>query len=353
LRRCPTGLVGLLVVAALIGAGCGGTERQRRPVRSPTVLGVVDNTQGWGTAMGAEQDLAVRAGAGWLREELFWSQVEPRRGQRRWEGFDRLVVGAAHRGLRVLPLLSDTPAWARPADGGLPTRAAAYGAFVRDAVARYGPSGTFWRAHPRLERRLAPRWFELWNEPYLVPQSHPNADAERYARLAAAGVRGGRRANPAARFLLAADSSNAGRPGAAAPWLDALDAAVPGVVRMADGIAVHPYAVDAAETLRAIDELRGVLRARGVRRPLWITEIGWSTCRQRDGCVSERAQAGELRALLRALLAPAHHGVHTLFVYRLRDLRPDGGHETSFGLLRADGARKPAWSVLRRAATGG
>src|SRR4051812_22765553 len=166
---------------------------------------------GYGPSMGREQALARAAGASWLREEIQWSVVEPRRGARRWRAYDRLFAAAARRGLRLLPLLSDTPAWATTPNRRLPVRTEAYGAFVRDAVARYGPSGTFWHNHPALDHALAPAWFELWNEPYLVgPVVDDQLEADRYAALVHAGVAGGRSANPRARFLAAIDTSLAG-----------------------------------------------------------------------------------------------------------------------------------------------
>ncbi len=346
------GLVASLLTVAVLGAGgCGGGEDQTRPPGPPPpVLGLVDNTVGWGTSMGHEQDLAVRAGARWLREELFWNEVEPERGVRRWGRFDRLFVSAARRGLRVLPLLSDTPDWARPVEGGLPTDTDGYAAYVGDAVRRYGPGGTFWREHPKLDARLAPRWFELWNEPYLVPEPHPGADAERYAKLAAAGMRAGRAANPAARFLVAVDTENSGRTNVTAPWLDGIETSVSGVLRTADGFAVHPYAPNASRSLGALDELQAQLQMRGVHHPLWITEIGWTTCDDGDGCVSEDRQAANLDGLLGALRSRYRRTIRAVFVYRLRDLRPEGEHQSAFGLLRTDASRKPAWAAFRRAA---
>jgi hypothetical protein len=62
----------------------------------------------------------------------------------------------------VLPILDSPPAWARGA--GLQR---AYAAFTAQAVARYGPGGSFWRAHPQW-RAATPVWFELWNEPYIA-----------------------------------------------------------------------------------------------------------------------------------------------------------------------------------------
>ncbi|MCW2982672.1 MAG: hypothetical protein JWR63_242, partial [Conexibacter sp.] len=314
-------------------------------------LGLVANTLGYGTSMGREQDLIRRAGAPWLREEILWSLVEPRRGARHWAPFDRLFASAAARGLRILPLLSDTPSWAVTPNRRLPTRTAAYGAFVRDAVARYGPGGTFWRAHRRYDAGLAPAWFELWNEPYLAgPEPDDQLDADRYAALVRAGVDAGRAASAKARFLVALDTSAAGHPGIAERWLSRLLTADPDLLRRADGIAAHPYNIGLGLEENALDELEVALKDHGASLPIWVTEIGWSTCTQQGGCVSEQRQARDLSTFLDMVRARYAGRVAAVFVYRLRDLavRPRFDREGAFGLIRADGARKPAWSAFHR-----
>jgi hypothetical protein len=345
----------LLLVLALAVAACGGGKRGQdgTAAAAPVLrLGLVANTVGYGTSMGREQDLVKRAGATWLREELLWSVVEPRRGARRWASYDRLFAGAAARGLRMLPLLSDTPAWAVTPNHRLPTRTEAFGAYVRDAVARYGVGGTFWRAHPQYDAKLAPTWFELWNEPYLVgPQPDDALAAARYAALARAGIAGGRSANPDARFLVAVDTSAAGHPGVPERWLGPLLAADPDLLKEADGIAAHPYNIGLGLEENALDELEIALKAHGAGTlPIWVTEIGWSTCTVQGGCVSEDRQARDLTTFLGMIRARYANRVEAVFVYRLRDLvvRPDFDREGAFGLIGVDGRRKAAFNAFHR-----
>jgi polysaccharide biosynthesis protein PslG len=343
----------ILVLAALVATfalGCGGGDGRAADKRTLR-LGLVANTIGYGTAMGREQDLIVRAGAPWMREEILWSVVEPRRGARRWAAFDRMFAAAAARGLRVLPLLSDTPSWARRPNGGLPIRTEAYGAYVRDAVARYGVGGTFWKAHPQYDAGLAPVWFELWNEPYLTGKEvDDQTSATRYAALFRAGVEGGRAANRDARFLLALDTSAAGHPGVPERWMGRLLAADPRLLTRADGIAAHPYNISLGFGENALDELQTALDAHGAGRlPIWVTEIGWSTCTIHGGCVTEKRQAVDLASFLE-LVRVRYPRVSAVFVYRLRDLvvKPAFDREGSFGLIHVDGARKPAWAAFHR-----
>lgn len=344
-----------LLVLALVVAGiafASGEDKAGRDSGPQLRLGIVADTLGWGHQVGRRQTLARTAGARWLREELQWANVVPRRGERHWKPVDRLFIAAAHRGLRILPLLNEAPRWARGRDHALPTDSRAYAAYVRDAVARYGPGGRFWRSHPRLDASLAPVWFELFNEPYFARPGHSAITAARYAALAQAGIDAGRAANPKARFLIAVDPATAGEPNLDREWLAGLTAAEPGLLAAADGVAAHPYAQDGAASLRSLDRLRAALDEQQAPLPIWVTEVGWSTCARSAGCVTEATQAANIARFL--------HGVRdrdradAVFVYHLGSWRVRTGDQIygDYGLLRADRTRKPSWRIYHRFADG-
>lgn len=344
----------LALVAATAGVAVAVVDRAPTdgPAGSGLRLGLVANTLGWGTQMGRQQSIAKAAGAGWLREELEWGAIEPRPGLRRFARIDALFTAAAHRGLRILPLLNDAPGWAAGRDGALPTRTAAYGRFVAAVVARYGPGGRYWRTHPTLDGTLAPEAFELWNEPYFARPSHSAITAGRYAALAGAAVRAGKKVNPRARYLLAVDPATAGGTELSRQWLDRVVAARPGLLADVDGVTAHPYAQTAGDALRSVDRLRAALTAEGSALPIWVTEVGWSTCARGGGCVTERRQAADIRGFLTG--ARRRAGVAAVFVYHLTSWRVRSGAQLfgDFGLLRADRTRKPAWSAYQRFARG-
>jgi len=361
----PAALAVLLVACALLATACGGAspDRDRGPALPPGLrVGVIANTLDWGGRQVEQQRRARDAGAGWLREEVRWNEVEPRRGDRRWQRTDEVVANAARNGLRVLPLLYGTPRWAGPAKSTIPRSANRFGAFTGRAVARYGPGGAFWRAHPDLDPRLAPVWFEIWNEPYYPQFANSAVDPGRYARLVRTAALAGRRANPRARFLMAGEIGYADPGGVGRPWLRALFAAVPDLGRYFDALAVHPYTEEAPGAtppttrtgFRRINALRDQVRTfTGQRKPLWITEIGWSTCTLRPRCVTEAEQATRVNDLFRLVGAGGRRSVDAVFLYHLNDL---GGSERDpqqrFGLVATDGRRKPSWQALRRI-TGG
>jgi hypothetical protein len=313
-----------------------------------------------GRARCEEASLAQATGVQAVRDDLSWAKTEPQPNRYVWSNFDGVVTTATEDGMLVLPVLDDSPAWAAPTGASVPSSVGAYAAFVAAAVARYGPRGTFWRAHPRLSAHPLV-WYELWNEPYFADH---NRDPGVYARLVRAAVTAGRAANPAARFLIEADASYQTLGGQSADWIGGMYAAVPDLGRYFDGVAVHPYGGNPAiytpdgntdAQPGRIEQVHMELVAHGDGdKPLWVTEIGWSTCSGTDLCVSEAQQAAYLRTFLSLARTTWSSYVRAVFVYALRDLAP-GPRDNRldwFGLLRPDLSRKPAWWVLHDAAAG-
>jgi hypothetical protein len=344
-----TTLAVVLIALGLLTTACGSGQAAVRHFR----VGIVADTQGWGSQMGQRQSLAASTGARWLREEIVWYEIEPRRGVFDDSRYDQLFAGAARRRLRILPLLMDTPDWAAASPLTLPSSPGDYAAYVAHVVARYGPGGSFWRAHPELPYRPATH-FELWNEPFYGRFSLGGVSPARYAALVVSAVTAGRRANPRAKFLLAGVDQYDSPLACCSSWIDALFHARPDIGRFFDGVTVHPY-LDGDPTAgdgfdRTLDEIRGRLAAHGADRPFWITEDGWTTCSCHDRSVTEARQAAYVSKLL--ALAAARHDVQALFLYQLQD---DGrassrDREDHFGLLRYDGSRKPAFAAFRRQA---
>jgi hypothetical protein len=359
-------LAAVVAVAALAGcAGEAGSVTVPPPPAGapPLRTGLVANTLDAGPARRAELTRARALGVHWIREELRWPSVERSPGRYDWTRFDGLMVAAARARLNVLPLLLGTPRWAGRAPLALPDDPAAFGAFAAHVAARYGPGGSFWRAHPRLDARLAPRWFELWNEPYTAFYSTGGVDPVRYAAMVRAATVDGRAANRRTRWLMAADLIYRDAVGVRRDWLAAIAAADPALMGLLDGVAVHPYVFGAPGAddgiplpfrFERIDAIADELTRLGApRAPLWITEIGWSTCDVRPDCGSELEQAQRIADVFtRVRRRPLSARVRAVFVYHLHDFagRAESDREAHYGLLRTNGTRKPAWGVVRREA---
>jgi len=358
-------IAAVLAMAALVGcAGEAGSVTVPPPPAGapPLHAGLIVNALDAGGGRRNELRRTRALGVHWIREELRWGDVERSPGRYRWARFDALLVAATRERLHVLPLLLGTPWWAGSGWFSLPSDANRFGSFAAHAAARYGPGGTFWRAHPRLDASFAPRWFELWNEPYFQHFSQDGIDPVRYAAMVRAATVAGRAANRSTHWLMEADLTYLAPDGERRRWLEAMAAADPGLMQLVDGAAVHPYMFGAPDDqdvplafrfdrVQAIGDALARLGAADV--PLWITELGWSTCATRPECGSESEQAQWLAdAFTRVRSRPLSTRVRALFVYHLHDFpgRDTDDREAHYGLLRTNGSRKPAWGVVRREA---
>jgi hypothetical protein len=360
----------VLIGVAAVAAGCGSNGSGDRPAgvaRGEALqVGLSADLQTADRRGRARLTRQVRAaGVRLLREDVDWSRVERTPGRYTWSEPDRIFTSAAREGLELLPVLDSTPGWAARHYEAMPRDLDDYARFAAAAVARYGPGGTFWRAHRSLDANLAPQWFELYNEPYNVPAKRGGSDPMAYARAVVRAVRAARRANPRVRFLLAAETTGTTASGAMRPWLERLYETRSDLSEHFDGVAVHPYADDQSPErftggkagryqVPRIEDIRAELRRHGDgSKPVWITEIGWSTCRAGATCVPESVQARYLDRLF-DLLRDRWAWVDVAVVFQLTDFPADpADKEGSFGVLRSNGTRKPAWEVLRRAARGG
>jgi polysaccharide biosynthesis protein PslG len=323
-------------------------------------IGINAGTQGWGPDAGQQQDIVRSSGAGYLREELDWDLIEPQNDQWSWSRYDSLMTSAAQRGLTVLPLLMSVPGWAGASWDAVPSNPTEYSEYVAKVVARYGPGGDFWRAHPDLAA-YAPDYFEIWNEPYLGVFAAGDTDPARYARLVKAATTAGRAANPNAKFLIEADTTGTDNFSTYHAWMDGMYAAVPNLGDYFDAVAVHPYG-DASPDhytprssrwqFRRIEEIKAKLQAHGDGgKHLWITEVGWTTCPSNPACASESQQAAYVSRMFEMVRTDYGSLVDAVFLYGFHDLNPGdpSDKEQWFGFIRRDGSFKPAWQALKRA----
>lgn len=335
MRTLPCVLVGLLVAA--MASPVAASAASGPAVRGVQILRLQDATTP--AAIDADLDAADLLGANTVRVDVSWSGLQPKRAGvydgRYVKLLDRLVVGANERGMRVLPVILRSPCWAssspaaprRCADAVRwpPRRASDYAAMAAFVAARY-------------RGRLA--GLEVWNEPDIAGQFYfagPDKP-QRYAQLMRATYPAVKRADPKLPVLAGSLVGADGR------FLRALYRA--GMKGFYDGLAVHYYDL----TLAALRAIRTVQRRAGDRKPLWLTEFGWSSClaRQRTqgghACVTAANQARFLGDVFRALRG--HSEVRAAITYQLRDDRLD------FGAFSRPGERKPAFAALRSAFTG-
>jgi len=237
-----------------------------------------------------------RLGIHEMRVGFAWPRIEPQppaNGQHsyRWDALDSEITSLARHHIRAQANVTQTPSW--NADTSLlvnlecskaasfaPLYIGPYAPLVKAIAGRYGPNGTFWKAHPSLPI-LPIRRYELWNEPNLRGGWCPNPQPERYADMFMLAARAIRSVNPHAQMVtggMAPPAKENKHYFGIAHFLARATARQPRMTRAASGAAVHIYPpTGARKQLDRLAWFRGQLRQGGIRNqvPMLINEIGW------------------------------------------------------------------------------
>ncbi len=330
------------------------------------IIGLNGNASGWGgsSTAGRLNQIVSQTGVKWMREQFYWSTIEPAPGVFSFSYFDHFVLLASQRGVHLLPLLFDTPSWEGPSWNSIPADPSAFAGYVAAVVGRYGPHGSFWSQHPSLAG-YAIHTFELWNEPYYDNGNDGDYDPARYANLVKAAATAGRAVDASAKFLLGAENQVAQVGSNWVWWIDALYQAVPNLNNYFDGIAVHPYGDDLTsltfptpgqpytgyEQIRRLESIHREFVNHGAGdKPLWLTEIGFPTCTAggSDRCTTLGGQASDLATIFNDARTAWKSYVQAVFVYGYQDNGPNSSDpENDYGLVYYNGVAKPALSVFR------
>jgi hypothetical protein len=315
---------------------------------------------------GAQNDPAfTRLNHRWQRYFVFWSTVEPEPGR-----FDFHVVDAYRRiaesdGKKSLFVITGAPAWANGGAGVLtpPTDPAQFGSFAgrfANALGRHGDA------------------YEIWNEPDEFWNAPDRADPTRYVALLRSAYRGIKDAAPRATVLFGPMTGNnydyvaaayrAGAKGAFDAMAVHTDTAclVNGPTSYLREPAVGPFKGRIYRfSFLGYRTVRRVMVANGDRRkPIWMTEFGWSSppdngptsCQrgasagQKPAGVSEARQARYLRQAYHCMRRDRY--VKVAMWFNSRDLGQDNTELNNYGLIRHDGSRRPAYRAFADIARG-
>jgi hypothetical protein len=360
------GVAAALVLAAAVIA-LPSTDAAGRVASAPRgFFGIAPQTGL--TETDAEYMRAGRIGS--VRWPLAWSGVEPTpNGGYDWGGFDDVVATAARQRLRILPFVYATPDWVAPKYTTLPVSSArqrrGWTAFLRAAVERYGPRGAFWREHGPESGDFVPkvplREWQIWNEANFFYFAYP-VSVSRYAQILKLSRGAIKSVDPRATIILSGlfgDPDEDGRRGmSAADFLEALYA-IPGLKASFDGIALHPYAVDAETLAEQTEEMREIALENGDPRVgLHITEMGWGSQNNFQQVAFEqgiRGQVKQLRDSYAYLLENRHRlNLKSTYWFTWKDIEDSCNFCDSTGFFRR-GDRfkpKPAWHAFVRLSRG-
>lgn len=254
------------------------------------------------------------------------------------------VVNRAHRlGIKLILTLDSTPCWASSAPADL--MASCSPSDPNPAAGAYPPAdpNTFAKFAAALAARYRGKVeaIEVWNEPdhekqyYFAGPDKPR----RYAAILRAAYPAIKRADRHVQVL------GGSLVGANGNFLRALYAN--GIKGFYDGISVHYYDI----VLGSLRAIRDTQRRHHDSTPLWLDEFGWTTCLPQltqggHACVSDSLQARDLSDIFAAVSRTPY--VKAAVIFNLYDYSA-----YNFGLLTANSARKPAFSVVARIFEGG
>jgi hypothetical protein len=307
--------------------------------------------QNSGTA--GDFELMQQAGIYSVRFPLYWAQVEPENPastERHWDAFDREVRLAAEAGLEIFPFITSTPDWVAAKGIDMPVanpwERRAWASFIRAAVDRYGPGGTFWREEDELPYFPIRRW-EIWNEENIVTFA-TRPEPARFATLIRIAGRIIHREAPGSKAIL---GGLFGRPLQIPPNVASGDFLARfyrahNVKRYFDGVGLHPYVADARAMGAQLANLRRIMRRHhDGGTPLYVTELGWGSAsgptRWQRGLWGQAYQLSKSFAMLSA--NRVRWGVGGVWWFTWTD---EGGSCVfchSAGLLTAKREAKPAW----------
>ena len=284
-------------------------------------------------------DAVRRCGAGIVRVDFLWQDIEPRRGEHDFAKYDRIVEALASRGIEILGILDYSADWASacgkwncpPKDFDI------FAAYAAEVARRYRGKVKYW---------------EIWNEPDSAVYWQPQDRLKSYCRLLEVSYKAVKKADPGCLVLNGGlanglSSVNVLYENGAAPYFDILNV----------HIFESPLSEGALSRIRAFPRLvrKKMLRNGDGDKKIWITETGCPGAAGRSvkgwwlgKNPGEQEQAEWVLAVYAELTKAA--GVEKIFWAFLRDCNRHWKNGTDYlGLLRWDFSEKPAFGAYTRA----
>jgi len=280
--------------------------------------------------------LAAWTGVRWERRDMVWAAVEPEKGRFNWSEWHRVVEDCAKAGIEVMPILDYCAPWASPL-GEEADRRREYSCprleewrgYVTAVVARY--------------RGRVKAW-EVWSEPGLL---FGCGSPQEYLGLLKTAYEAAKRADPSCTMV--------GPGGGPLPLLE--EVLKTGAWEYMDAVPVHPYAwydtLESAQFLGVIAAADDLMVRHGGRKPIWLTEFGWSASdlepesAARDEVLSERLQAAYV--VRSYVIAASHPALKKAFwfLHRHPSRSLAESVDSGEGLFHPDGTLKPSALAYR------
>jgi hypothetical protein len=283
-----------------------------------------------------------------------------------WDPMDNVIGSAAAAGSRALPFVyGSLPAQTGDLTKPPKTRKQrkAWQGFLRAAVNRYGPGGTYWRKGYRTQfpgRKAKPvKVWQIWNEPGSPAYYKPKPSVRGYAKLLRISNQAVRQACKRCKVMIAGLFASTDR-GAIRGRIPAIQFLrrlykVNGIKKKFDFVGLHPYSRTVGGVMSQARGIRRVMRQNGDgRTPLSISELGWASNRPNGSLLAKgpKGQARMLKSAFRRLQkARGSLRLSDVYWFSLRDVDPSGPTSCPncpyTGLLNQDGSTKRSFKAFR------
>ncbi len=293
---------------------------------------------------------------GWERILFYWSELQPY-GPDDWNSFhidDGWLAAAAANGRQVVGLLENTPHWASdgPAQIGVPRGLYLpiddpnnlWAGFVRKVVKQYAGRIDHWI---------------IWNEPDIEPPDDGiqwGGNVADYYQLVKVAYQVAKQENPNAVIHLGGLTWHHDVVHKRVPYLQRFidearkDPTAPANHDYFDAATFHVY-LTSDSVYDITQALYGILRRNGLKQPIWINETNsppssdplnpW----QAPTFVTSLDQQADF--MIHAFALGLAAGAQRIAVYKLIDYPPYPAGFPAFGLVRADGTRRPAYDAVK------
>lgn len=375
LRRGGTALMLLATIAVLSGPGTSAASGSKpfnycahrtavfkypRPFLGISDVSIeVNNGTPYSNLRDCSMGQMVTAGVGYYREFIDWSWIEIKPGVYNYATLDGFAAAAARHHMKVLAMVFNAPPWrsSAPATGAQPgfyppSNPQDFAHFASLLVQRYGPHGSFWRENPQVPYDPVRAW-QIWNEPNLAQSWEPHPDLAAYVRLLKAASMAIKRVDPHAIIVTAGmpldTTFQESRNDVAALYRF-------GGRRYFDVVAIHDYGYSLAEVERWPWIARHTMNRFGdPKKPLWLTEVGWSGGSPNFFVTNARKQrVSESQFFRWVQRARQRLDLRELFWYPWQDRHWEKGPKNWWGFHEGfftNGLRpKPSFAALKAAA---
>ena len=273
-------------------------------------------------------------------------------------GIDYAISAARSAGLNVLMEFDRTPYWAS-ADPAKTTDSS--GAYHYNHYYKYANTADYAHIVTDLVNRykaMGVHTYEAWNEPNNSSFWPSGPNAAEYTTLLKAAYPAIKTADPTATVAMAGLMNQGSY-----EYLQGMyDAGAKGSYDVAN---FHIYPGDpnqcntdssgrqSVNSFCLIDGLRAKMTANADNSPVWITELGWSTCAQ-SYCVTPTQQASYLTSAFALLNTNRYAYVRNTYIYQIRNnpyVTTTTDWDSSLGLLNLDWTPKPAYTALQLVGT--